>query len=791
MRLISTFGLPRQALSAAVALAALLTGAATARAAAPTETGLRMPRPQAYTAPADPSVARVVVKYRADIATRRALTAGAGEGAANRALLPQHAARMGELTRVPLRNGRVLGPRTQALIGAGLSSEELVRRLRARPEVEWVEVDQRRRLLATPNDPLLMANQPAGVTPTAGQWYLRAPTGEVASSINALQAWNITTGSPSVTVAVLDTGIRPEHPDLKGKLYQGYDFVGLDRVGAANTAQDGDGRDPDPTDPGDWSNANECGSGEPASNSSWHGTQVAGLIGAATDNGIGMAGVGWQVKVLPVRVLGRCGGYDSDIVAAMRWAAGVSDNVGTTSVINVRNPNPARVINMSLGSQGACTNLYRDTIAELRNAGVVTVVASGNDAGLPVSVPADCPGAIAVAGLRHVGSKVGYSNIGPEVALAAPAGNCVNLDGNCLYPLLTTVNSGTKAATTSAYTDSSNYTVGTSFSAPLVAGTVGLMLSVDPSLTPAKTREILQTSARPFPTTRPLVGGEAAVPACRAPDTTEQLECFCTTTTCGAGMLDTGAAVALTLAQRSNVMSAAQRDVIRLHQAFYGSAPSNARLVELVAQVNASPAGVASQVAARMASDFRTLSDPALALRVLNNLRITPSTVQTPGSYDTLLTALGQLLSAYGLEARGQIVLNVVSLLGNLETDPTWGLGARQFASQTAANFSHSSSTASSEARSFSCLNDQCTVSGFVSGLGVGKQLTLLNNAGNPLTVSGIGTFSFSMPVPIGGSYAVTVSRQPAGQTCTVINDRGSSVVAPVSTVFVSCRNTG
>lgn len=790
MRLLSIVGLPRQALSATIALAALLAGTATVWAAPPTEAGLRMPRPQAYTAPADPSVARVIVKYRADSTTRRALAAGTGEGAANRTLLPQHAARMGELTRVPLRNGRILGPRTQGLIGTGLSSEELVRRLRARPEVEWVEVDHRRRLLAIPNDPLLLGNQPAGVTPTVGQWYLRAPAGDVASSINALEAWNITTGSPSVTVAVLDTGIRPEHPDLKGKLYQGYDFIGLDRGGAATTAQDGNGRDPDPTDPGDWSNANDCGSGEPASTSSWHGTQVAGLIGAATDNGIGMAGVGWQVKVLPVRVLGRCGGYDSDIVAAMRWAAGVSDNVGTNSVINVRNPNPARVINMSLGSQGACTNLYRDAIAELRNAGVVTVVAAGNDAGLPVSVPADCPGAIAVAGLRHIGSKVGFSNIGPEIALAAPAGNCVNLDGNCLYPLLTTVNNGNRAATTSAYTDSSNYTVGTSFAAPLVAGTVGLMLSVDPSLTPARTREILQSTARPFPTTRALVGGEQPVPACRAPDATEQLECFCTTTTCGAGMLDTGAAVALTQAQRSTTMSVAQRDIIRLHQAFYGTAPSNARLAELVAQVNANPVGGASLVAATMASDFRTMSEPALALRVLNNLRITAATVQTPGSYDILLTALGQLLAAYGLESRGQIVLNVVSLLGNLETDPTWGLGARLFASQTSANFSHASSAASTDARTLACLNDQCTVSGYVSGLGAGKQLTLLNNAGNALNVSAIGTFSFSQPVQTGGSYSVTISRQPTGQTCTVINDRGTNLVAPVTNVFITCKNS-
>jgi hypothetical protein len=112
------------------------------------------------------------------------------------------------------------------------------------------------------------------------------------------------------------------------------------------------------------------------------------------------------------------------------------------------------------------------------------------------------------------------------------------------------------------------------------------------------------------------------------------------------------------------------------------------------------------------------------------------------------------------------------------------------FASQTTANFSYASSTASAEARAFACANDQCTVSGFVSGLGAGKQVTLLNNGGNSLTVSAIGTFAFSQSVQTGGSYSVTISRQPAGQICSVINDRGSNVVAPVTTVFLTCKNS-
>lgn len=526
-------------------LAAVFTWGGIAHAAS--EPGPRWARGPALAVSEDPESARVIVKYKADSTLRRVQSSALAEGAA--APAPRHAQRLSQTLRAPLTDGRVLGPHTQALRGQGLSSSELARRLRSLPEVEWAVVDERRRIHNLPNDPLFADNQRT-VTPAVGQWYLRAPTAEAVSAINAVGAWVSTQGASSVVVAVLDTGVRPEHPDLQGKLHPGYDFIGLDRSGAATTANDGNGRDNDPTDPGDWTNANECSAGEPASASSWHGTQVSGLIGAATNNGTGMAGAGWNVMVLPLRVLGRCGGYDSDIIAAMRWAAGLSQNVGVSTVLNVPNPFPARVINMSLGSQGTCTAAYQDVVNELRQAGVTVVAAAGNDTGLKVSVPANCPGAVAVSGVRHIGSKVGYSNIGPEVALAAPAGNCVNLQGTCLYPLLTTINLGQRQAGANGYSDGSDYSVGTSFAAPLVAATVGLMLSVDPTLTPSKVREILQATVRPFPSSRPLAAGEDPVPTCRAPDDRDQLECFCTTTTCGAGMLDAGAAVARTLALR-------------------------------------------------------------------------------------------------------------------------------------------------------------------------------------------------------------------------------------------------
>ncbi len=487
----------------------------------------------------DPAGARVIVKYKASSALMKVQSAGSGEGAAAVASAasagPQQATAMGKRLGLALRDGITLGRRSQVLHGdKTLSSRLLAARLAADPDVEYAVPDLRRRAFAAPNDPLFGAT--ASISPAVGQWYLRAPDATVRASINAVGAWDLSTGASSITVAVLDTGVRTNHPDLAGKLHSGYDFI-ADRT----TANDGSGRDADPSDPGDWTDTNECGAGEAAEPSSWHGTQVSGLIGASTNNGVGMASVGRGVMLLPVRVLGRCGGFDSDIIAGMRWAAGLSETQN--------NPRPAKVINMSLGSAGNCTAAeapdYIDVFNELTAAGVTVVVASGNSTGHAVGLPANCPGAIAVAGVRHIGTKVGYSNVGPEMTIAAPAGNCVE-DTTCLYPLLTTTNSGTKGPATNTYSDSANPSVGTSFATPLVAGTVGLMLSVNPAMTPAQIKTALRNSARPFPTT----GADADVAACRAPDGTDQLECYCTTTTCGAGLLDAQGAVALAAADR-------------------------------------------------------------------------------------------------------------------------------------------------------------------------------------------------------------------------------------------------
>ena len=311
------------------------------------------------------------------------------------------------------------------------------------------------------------------------------------------------------------------------------------------TANDGDGRDADASDPGDWVTSadltnslfTDCSVG----NSSWHGTRTAGILGARTNNGLGIAGIAWNSWILPARVLGKCGGYDSDILAAMLWAAGIPVS-GVPA-----NPYPARVINMSLGSVGACSTGsggYQDVIRQLAARGAVVVISAGNEGG-PVDSPANCPGAIAVTGVRHIGTKVGYANVGPEVALAAPAGNCVNTNGACLFSIDTTTNLGTTTPGANSYTTQSNFNIGTSFSAPIVAGIAALMLSANANLNSRQLRSRLTASARAFPVV-PTDDTGAPLPMCAlpAPGGSEAFECNCTTSTCGAGLADANAAVA-------------------------------------------------------------------------------------------------------------------------------------------------------------------------------------------------------------------------------------------------------
>lgn len=491
--------------------------------------------------------ARVIVRFKAGAQSVRAKPLALRARAAEAADIAQtRAYGLGLRTGQALRARLSLDERTHVMTASGLSSAALAQRLAQDGEVELVAIDRRRFHYSVPNDPYYAAG-PSN-SPAVGQWYLKPPAGEVVSSINAPAAWDLTTGSAAIVVAVLDTGVRKDHPDLAGQIVGGYDLVGFSSSSATSLAiaNDGTRADDDASDPGDWVTQAEVDAGTLGSsckssnvgNSSWHGTRVAGLIAAAGNNGQGIAGVAWASKILPVRVLGKCGGYDSDIIAGMRWAAGVAVP-GLPS-----NPNPAQVLNLSLGGSGSCAagdgtgQLYRAAIGDVTARNAVIVAAAGNSEGQAVGLPGNCPGVITVAGLRHVGSKVGFSSLGTEVALSAPGGNCVNTAGGCLYPILSTSNSGTQApvAADASYTSG----VGTSFSAPLVSGTVALMLARQPTLTPSEVLSLLRSTSRPFVSS----GGSTGTAQCQAPGSTVQDECYCTTSTCGAGMLDTAAAVA-------------------------------------------------------------------------------------------------------------------------------------------------------------------------------------------------------------------------------------------------------
>ena len=400
---------------------------------------------------------------------------------------------------------------------SGESIEATLARLRADSSVESAEIDQRRFPHAVPNDPLF-----------TGQWYEQAtqPAG-----IDAVTAWDTTTGRSDVVIAELDTGVRYDHPDLlavsaNGRLLPGYDFISDPAI-----ANDGDGRDMDASDPGDWITSADAAtttfSGCTVENSSWHGTRVAGILGALSNNATGITGITWQPKILPVRVLGKCGGVDSDILDAMRWAAGLH----VTGVPD--NTHPAQIINMSLGGQGACTSAEQTVISEVVAAGVTVVISAGNEGG-PVDSPANCVGVAGIAGIRQVGTKVGFSSLGPEVALSSPAGNCVNASGACLFSIDTSINNGTTTPGTNGYTDQMNPNLGTSFSSPIVAGIAGLMTSVNANLQPAQVIARLKEGAKTFP-----VSSDTTVPNCHVPASATDLqnaECNCTTTTCGAGM---------------------------------------------------------------------------------------------------------------------------------------------------------------------------------------------------------------------------------------------------------------
>lgn len=288
---------------------------------------------------------------------------------------------------------------------------------------------------AIPNDPAF--NQ---------QWALQ--------KIQAETAWNTTKGSNTVKVAVIDSGVDYTHPDLVGHVSQGYDFFNNDN---------------NPMD--------TCG----------HGTHVSGIIGAVTNNNIGIAGANWNVNIMAVKALGKvgdkCGSNGASVINSIYYAA----------------DNGADIINMSLGGSGTCTSSspHQQAINYARNRGVIVIVAAGNeDSDASTKTPASCSGVITIGATGASDERASYSNYGNLVTLAAPGGNKTGgtcTSANCIYS--TFIQAGQQGYAAAA---------GTSMASPYAAGAAALLLSVNPNLSHDQVKNILVSSADPISTDKPI-----------------------------------------------------------------------------------------------------------------------------------------------------------------------------------------------------------------------------------------------------------------------------------------------
>jgi len=352
------------------------------------------------------------------------------------------------------------------------------------------------------------------------QWYLDSEYG-----VNATDAWKVTKGSPSIVVAVVDSGIT-EHPDLDDNIVAGYDFISSSRQ-----SRDGNGRDADPSDPGDYLTSGE--------NSSWHGTHVAGII-AAESNSIGITGVAPRVKIQPVRVLGPNGGTEADIAAGINWAIGVRISGVTT------NATPAKVVNLSIGSSDFST-CYTNSpvqlaIDEAKRRDVTLVTAAGNDDQIATaSFPGNCSGNITIGATGIKGDRSYYSNYSDYnriydvyigVDISAPGGDDrAGIGAPAGGQIWSTLNDGTRSPGNPTYGKQQ----GTSMSSPIAAGVVALMYSIRPTITDDQVWSILSKTAKRF----------AASSECtdQLIETTLNNGTKVTTGLCGVGIIDAAAAV--------------------------------------------------------------------------------------------------------------------------------------------------------------------------------------------------------------------------------------------------------
>ncbi|WP_371663288.1 S8 family serine peptidase [Streptomyces sp. NBC_00280] len=456
MRTSPTRSTGRKLISVAAVSAALVAAATTSVAVAqePVAPGATLDAAaQSVAAPAE----RLIVGYKA----------GAAEAKSNEAADADAAAK-GKEAGEDLDFQRRLGTGAALVdLGDELSKTDVadvIAEYKADPQVAYVVPDRLNKPMADPND-----------TEYAKQWDLFEST----AGMRVPGAWTTATGT-GVTVAVIDTGYVT-HSDVAANIVAGYDFISDTAVSV-----DGNGRDSNPADPGDWYAAGECEQTE-GSSSSWHGTHVAGTIAAVANNSKGVAGIAYNAKISPVRVLGKCGGYDSDIIDAITWASG-----GTVSGVPA-NANVAKVINMSLGGGGACSSATQSAITGAVNRGTTVVVAAGNEnANASTSNPANCSNVITVAATGRTGARASYSNFGSVVDISAPGGEMSTGTAN---GILSTLNSGAKTPSTESYA----YYQGTSMATPHIAGLVALMKSANSSLTPAQIETAIKNNARALP----------------------------------------------------------------------------------------------------------------------------------------------------------------------------------------------------------------------------------------------------------------------------------------------------